>query len=61
MKRVTVTFTNSTNYANLDADCLVRDDGFLQAWKGENELVGIFKMSAIETAYITDKKEDTNR
>jgi hypothetical protein len=60
MKCVTVTFVNSDRYAHLDADCLVREDGYLQAWKGDHELVGIFKLSAIETACVTEKGEEKN-
>lgn len=58
MKCVTVTFVNSDRYAHLDADCLVREDGYLQARKGDHDLVGIFKLSAIETAFVTEKGDD---
>lgn len=61
MKRAVIYYKGAEEkgYCNLDADGLARNEnGSLEVWKGNNEIVGLFKMDMITAAYISDKKEN---
>ena len=54
MPRCVVRFKDGT-HCNLEADSLVTIDEYLQAWYGENRLVGIFLLSEVCIAYLSEK------
>ena len=43
------------SYCNLIADALITTDEYIQAWHGDNRLVGIFLISEIRVAYLSEK------
>lgn len=54
MPRCVVKFKDG-GYCNLEADSLVTIGEYVQAWNGEDRLVGIFLISEICVAYLSEK------
>lgn len=54
MSRIIVKFNDTNQYVNLKADDMHEDDGYLKVYNG-NELVGIFELPNIKTAYRTEQ------
>lgn len=54
MPKFVIKFKDGT-YCNLIADSLITTDEYIQVWLGENRLVGIFLLSEVRVAYLTEK------
>lgn len=53
--RLTVIF-NDEKYASIEVEEFHEDGEFLKAYGEHNELVGLFKTSEIEAAYVSERR-----
>ena len=54
MPRCVIKFKDGS-HCNLTADCIVEKGEYIQVWYGEYHLVGIFLLSEVCAAYLTEK------
>ena len=54
MPRCVIKFKDGS-YCNLEADSLITTGEHIQVWYGENRLVGLFLISEVCIAYLSEK------